>query len=155
MSEEKTAEQKVTESNDRFLKIYEGLSAPFPKEALSEDKSRGFALTSIKAQYIVERLNQVCGVAGWALTGDYNNTEDGVIFFGTLTINDGFKAHAQQGAGFSAKKKNSGDMYKGAQTDALSKIASKFGLGNDVFKGKVAPPKSSAPVKKKVSTPDF
>jgi hypothetical protein len=43
------------------------LRAPFPEEALTPDRSRGFELTSIKAAYIIERLNDVfgpCGV-GW------------------------------------------------------------------------------------------
>ena len=43
------------------------LRAPFPPEALSPDYSRGFELTSIKAAFVIERLNDVfgeCGV-GW------------------------------------------------------------------------------------------
>ena len=40
------------------------LRAPFPAEALSADTSRGFELTSIKAAYVVERLNQVFGPCG-------------------------------------------------------------------------------------------
>lgn len=46
---------------------WEALHAPFPPEALSADTSRGFELTSIKAAYIIERLNEVfgpCGI-GW------------------------------------------------------------------------------------------
>ena len=45
----------------------EALRAPFPPEALSADTSRGFELTSIKAAFVIERLNEVfgpCG-AGW------------------------------------------------------------------------------------------
>ena len=45
----------------------EALRAPFPAEALSADTSRGFELTSIKAAYVIERLNDVfgpCGI-GW------------------------------------------------------------------------------------------
>ena len=45
----------------------EALRAPFPPEALSADTSRGFELTSIKAAFVIERLNDVfgpCGV-GW------------------------------------------------------------------------------------------
>jgi len=43
------------------------LRAPFPEEALSVDTSRGFELTSIKAAFVIERLNEVfgpCGI-GW------------------------------------------------------------------------------------------
>ena len=42
----------------------QGLRAPFPAEALSADTSRGFELTSIKAAYVVERLNEVFGLCG-------------------------------------------------------------------------------------------
>jgi hypothetical protein len=43
------------------------LKAPFPEEALRADTSRGFELTSIKAAYVIERLNEAfgpCGI-GW------------------------------------------------------------------------------------------
>jgi hypothetical protein len=42
----------------------QGLRAPFPAEALSADTSRGFELTSIKAAYVLERLNEVFGLCG-------------------------------------------------------------------------------------------
>ena len=38
------------------------LKLDFPPEALSEDNSRGFKLTSIKAAFVVERLNDVFGI---------------------------------------------------------------------------------------------
>ena len=50
----------------------QALKAPFPLEALSSDFSRGFELTSIKAAYVIERLNKVlgpCGV-GWRCVGN-------------------------------------------------------------------------------------
>ena len=45
----------------------QAIKAPFPPEALSADTSRGFELTSIKAAFVIERLNEVfgpCGI-GW------------------------------------------------------------------------------------------
>lgn len=42
----------------------QALKAPFPDAALSADTSRGFELTSIKAAYVIERLNDVFGVCG-------------------------------------------------------------------------------------------
>ena len=50
--------------------LIEALRAPFPPEALKPDTSRGFELTSIKAAYVIERLNEVlgpCGI-GWRYT---------------------------------------------------------------------------------------
>ena len=142
MSKEVTENQDklILEGRARFKTIADQLKAPFTQDAYSVDSSRGFNLTSIKAQYIVERLNDVCGIDGWEFKGDYTTVDTGVIFFGTLVINDGHKGHQQQAPGFATIKKNIGDAYKGAQTDALSKAASKFGLGNEVFKGNVAPP---------------
>lgn len=58
---------------------------------------------------------------------------------GKLTIKVGDKSNTQFAPGFSADKKNEGDAYKGAKTDSLSKAASMFGVGNDVFKGLVDP----------------
>ena len=40
------------------------LRAPFPPESLKPDMSRGFELTSIKAAYVIERLNDVFGPCG-------------------------------------------------------------------------------------------
>lgn len=40
------------------------LRAAFPAESLSADTSRGFELTSIKAAYVIERLNDVFGTCG-------------------------------------------------------------------------------------------
>lgn len=40
------------------------IQAPFPLEALSSDVSRGFELTSIKAAYVIERLNEAFGTCG-------------------------------------------------------------------------------------------
>ncbi len=40
------------------------LTSPFPAEALSKDTSRGFELTSIKAAFVIERLNDVFGLCG-------------------------------------------------------------------------------------------
>ena len=42
----------------------QALRAPFPPEALRADTSRGFELTSIKAAYVFERLNEVLGPCG-------------------------------------------------------------------------------------------
>jgi hypothetical protein len=42
----------------------QALRSPFPPEALSADISRGFELTSIKAAYVIERLNEVFGACG-------------------------------------------------------------------------------------------
>lgn len=44
--------------------IYDQLREPFPDAAHSADTSRGFELTSIKAGFVIERLNHVFGLCG-------------------------------------------------------------------------------------------
>lgn len=138
--------------------FYKRLTTPFPDEALSVDSSRGFNLTSVKAQYVVERMNETFGMDGWTFTGEYQKEDNGVLYFGELAVrvggetvvftsDDGTQAetyeplwHTVEGVGYSDNKRNIGDTYKSARTDALSKAASMLGVANDVFKGKVAPP---------------
>lgn len=156
MSEEN---KEVKEPRFEFSDVYKALKEDFPAEALSVDSSRGFDLTSLKAQYIVERLNEVCGIDGWVHRCTYAEVPGGILCHGTLILDNGVRGIAREASGFSAVKKNAGDAYKGAQTDSLSKCASKFGLGNEIFKGNVAPPKKKAPARKpslkKVSNSDF
>ena len=116
--------------------VYEKLKAPFPAEAYSVDNSRGFALTSLKAQYVRERLNDALGFMNWQFDGNHIPQEDGSILFkGVLSIRVNGEVNKISAVGYSSKKKNLGDMYKGANTDALCKAASNIGVGNEVFKG--------------------
>lgn len=124
--------------------IYNKLSASFPMEAYQVDSSRGFDLSSIKAQYIVERLNEVLGISGWDLQGNFEKIKDDIIFHGKLIIR--FKNDKDEviilehcGIGYCGSKKNLGDQYKSAKTDCLSKTASLFGIGNECFKGLIDP----------------
>lgn len=135
---------KLTVMNE----LYEKFKAGFPDEALSIDSSRGFELTSVKAQYIIERLNDVLGFQNWQLNGNFEEDESGgVLFKGYLDLFLGDftgnreDLHRVSTVGHSDKKKNRGDTYKSAKTDALSKAASYLGVANDVFKGKIKPPK--------------
>jgi len=135
--------------------IFEELAKEFPPEALSVDDSRGFPLTSIKAQYVVERLNDVLTPLGWSIDGGYEHdvpgnsdkgtaASGGVMFFGYLTIDlnplGHQVVHKLKAMGYAPNKKNKGDMVKSAMTDALTKAASRLGVGNSVFKGLVTPP---------------
>lgn len=60
----------MTEKREKYQvrptdEIFRQLTEPIPEEALSTDEGRGFPLTSIKAAYILERLNQVFGLLGY------------------------------------------------------------------------------------------
>lgn len=119
--------------------IYSKLAADFPREAMTADKSRGFALTSIKAQYVTERLNDVLGFMNWTHGGEFQRVDEGVLYLGTLVITVDGRQNRQFAPGFAkiTDGKNLGDAYKSAKTDSLSKAASLIGVGNSVFKGMV------------------
>lgn len=119
--------------------VYEKLRKPFDLSCYSVDSSRGFDLASLKAQYIPKRLNEVLGFSNWAFTGKWEPTENGILYFGTLTVKIGDNVSVRTAVGFSAKKKNDGDFYKGAMTDCLSKAASYFGVAEEAFCGLVDP----------------
>lgn len=142
------------------------LRASFPLEALSADTSRGFELTSIKAAFIVERLNEVfgpCG-AGWRYVHSPFEWADGEVITevalqfqvedsgGSAVVWDS-QSH---GWGFvpdsgrwswpilspGGRRPGKGtapltDARKGAITDGLTKAASMIGVGHEVFKGLV------------------
>ncbi len=122
--------------------FYQELAKDFPAEAMTKDTSRGFALTSIKAQYVRERLNEVMGVEGWDSTTEVVHISDegavAVKFALTLHFPERSVTRTAFG-GAKAKDKGQtyGDIFKSAETDALSKAASNFGVGNAVFKGLV------------------
>lgn len=127
--------------------IYKKLSAEFPQEAYSADRTRSsITLTSLKAQYVVERLNEVLGIGNWALNGTWTEVSDGILYVGSLnysivdgeTITEHTTGDVPGFAGFD--KPNSGDAYKSARTDCLSKAASYLGVGNEMYKGNVKPP---------------
>jgi hypothetical protein len=122
--------------------LYAMLTAPFPLHILKIDSSRGFDLTSIPAQYVIDRLNVVFGLFGWSMTGEYKDLgPDGVLYFGNLKVVADIGGtrfeKVTSSVGYSTDKKNDADAYKSAKTSCLSKCASEIGIGDAVFKGEV------------------
>ena len=158
MSDEQKQAEIKAKGEAELKRIEEGILAPFTGEALSKDTSRGFELTSIKAQYIVERLNQTFGVTGWAASYQIilEDPDRGVIVKCTLKGNIfGNGQVIREAFGGCNPKKQIGDMIKSAMTDSLGKAASHMGIGNEVFKGKVkVGAKSKAKGKSKISSGD-
>ena len=64
----------------------QALRAPFPAEALKPDTSRGFELTSIKAAYGIERLNEVLGLCGTGWRYSHSPFEDRPTDNGRLEV---------------------------------------------------------------------
>lgn len=124
--------------------LLEQLKKPFPKNAHSTDSSRGFDLTSIKAQWVVERLNDVFGIFGWSFHPEYEKEGNNVLCHGLLVVReyDGpeiINERRVEQTGGATVKKTMADAYKSAATDSLGKCASWLCVGNDVFKGNVDP----------------
>lgn len=118
------------------------LCADFPDEAYKKHDSKSF-LTTLKAMYIVERLNDVFGIGRWTIDDQKVIKDDGnyVLMSGRLTFLDydcqiptQYGGHATSGT-----NKEPADGYKSAVTDILSKSASYLEIGIELFKGNINP----------------
>jgi hypothetical protein len=115
------------------------LRKPLPKEAISKHPTKPY-LSSIKAIYVVERINDVFGLGSWKLKSEIIKDDTAMIVVRAfLTIPEyGIELESFGGndnGGVSNKNFDLGDAYKGATTDALTKIGSYLEIGIDVFKG--------------------
>jgi len=126
----------------RLPSIYrEKLSKPMPEGAIKPHPTKKY-LSTIKAIYIVERLNDVFGVAGWEFESDIisataNSSSERIVVVacGRLYFNEFDLYGSVQYGGHEGKMSESGDVYKSAITDALGKCASLIEVGIQVFKG--------------------
>lgn len=140
--EKKTQEQLTKE-----------LTAPLPKEAVKPHPTKTY-LSSIKAIYVTERLSQVFGIGAWRLKTEFIKEAEGgmIVVKVTLEVPDYNIYYESYGGndngGENSKNFDLGDAYKGATTDAITKIGSYLGIGIDVFKGKTSAPKQPEPPKK-------
>lgn len=128
--------------------MYLELTRPLPAEAITQHPTKTY-LSSIKGIYITERLNRVFGTGAWTTkvekiaeyVGKENKNGDAplmVVIKTTLEIPEYGVYYESYGGNDNADE---GDAYKGATTDAISKIGSYLGIGIDVYKGKKAPKK--------------
>ena len=108
------------------------LKAPLPSEAVSPHPTKPY-LSTIKAIYVVERLNDVFGIGGWTLKSDFvEKSEKWIVVKAYLSVP---QFHIFLEAFGGNDNSDLGDAYKGATTDALTKMASYIGIGMNVFKG--------------------
>ena len=111
----------------------QALLAPLPDEAISQHPTKTF-LSTIKAIYVTERLNDVFGVGAWKIKTDLiEKCEKMVVVKAILEIPE-YDIYYESFGG--NDNQDLGDAYKGATTDAITKIGSYLGIGIDVFKGK-------------------
>jgi len=124
----------------------EKLLVPLPMEALKQHPTRTY-LTSINSIYVTERLNNVFGLAGWKTTTNVIK-DDGkwvvvqMFFTAADGDSDGLIEHNAFGGN---DNEDIGDRYKGAATDALTKIGSFMGIGSHVWMNKDVPGRSASP----------
>lgn len=108
------------------------LNRPLPAEAVTPHPTKKF-LSSIKSIYVTERLNDVFGVGRWRIKSEVvENHDKMVVVKAIFTVPSYGIEYECYGGNDNADR---GDAYKGATTDALTKIGSWLGIGADVFKG--------------------
>lgn len=129
--------------------IQEILRKRLPSEAIGKHP-RIQGLSSIKAAFVIERLNEAFGVGGWDDTVKVidRSTREEMWGAGTakekqITLHvatvhltffvEKYAIHKENFGG--CDNVDLGDALKGTRTDALTKIASELGVGLDVYKG--------------------
>lgn len=107
------------------------LKQPLPAEAVHPHPTKPY-LSTIKVPFVVERLNDVFGLGGWDVANEIVESTEMVVVKSTLTVPE-YGIRVEQFGG--NDNSDRGDAYKGACTDALSKIGSYLYIGMDVYKG--------------------
>jgi hypothetical protein len=113
--------------------LAEQLCAPLPPEAITPHPSKSY-LSSIKNIYAIERLNQVFGIGGWTFRADVIEHDKQMVVVKVTFLVEQYGILLEQFGG--NDNEDRGDAFKGAVTDALSKISSYLGIGMEVYKGR-------------------
>jgi hypothetical protein len=122
------------------------LRAEFPDKAYSAHPTKTF-LTTLKAMYVTERLNDVFGIGRWTIHVEIiERTADYILLQGEFESKDYDIVIPKQfgGHGTTGKGTEIADGYKSALTDCQSKIASYLEIGIEMFKGNINPPNKGA-----------
>jgi len=116
------------------------LHKPFPLEAFSAIESKTY-LTTLKAIYIVERLNEAFGIGRWVVNHSImERTEDFVLIRGRMKLLDFPDLHfpvTYGGHTTVGKGTDIADGFKSAVTDLTSKQSSFLEIALDLYKGKI------------------
>lgn len=120
--------------------MYNHLKKALPDKAVTKHPTKTY-LSSIKAIYVTERLNDVFGCGAWQIKAEKvsENDKGFVVVKTTLTIPEYGVYYESFGGndngGDTNKNFDLGDAYKGATTDGITKIGSYLGIGISVFQG--------------------
>ena len=115
------------------IEIYDELSAPFAAEEIdwrigstNQDKTKGMALAYLDARAVMDRLDTVCGPAGWQCNYLFGTGSSVVCNLGVFM--DGVWVWKADGAGATDV-----EGEKGALSDALKRAAVRFGVGRYLY----------------------
>lgn len=113
-------------------KIEDILTRKLPDEAVKKHPSKTY-LSVIHPMYVIDVLNEAFGIGRWQYkTEPVNFVGKFAVVKGTLIVPE-HGIHIEQFGG--NDNADVGDAYKGASTDALTKIASYLGVGAMIYKG--------------------
>jgi hypothetical protein len=133
----KTKEMETKKISDE---MYNQLKADLPPEAISQHPTKTY-LSSIKAIFVTERLNDVFGCGSWQIrTETVSQNDKGMVVVKTILTIPEYGVYYESfggndNGGDTNKNFDLGDAYKGATTDGMTKICSYLGIAIKVFKG--------------------
>ncbi len=135
--------QQITEAQQQLL------DAPLPAEAVSPHPTKSY-LSAIKGIYVTERLNKVFGVGAWRVRAEQVAQENKMIVVKVTFEIPAYDIYYECYGG--NDNADLGDAFKGATTDALTKIGSWLGIGAEVFKG-LRDKRAPQPTQKQAAAP--
>lgn len=119
------------------------LCQPLPAEAVTPHPTKTY-LSSIKAIYVTERLNEVFGTGAWRVEVEKVDQNAKMI---VVKVKFSIPEYGIEYECYGGNNNTDlGDAYKGATTDALTKIGSWLGIGGEVFKGEVGKAHKPSPI---------
>lgn len=114
--------------------LIDKLKAPLSSEAIKPHPTKPY-LSTIKAIFVIERFNEVFGLGGWFINNEVVKQEGKMVVVKSTFICEKYGIQIPDIFGGNDNA-DLGDAYKGACTDALTKIGSYLYVGMDVYKGK-------------------
>jgi hypothetical protein len=121
------------------------INKPLPAEAIKDHPSK-VGMSTIKAIFVTDRLNEVFGVGGWQIRtrevsmekiesvtkAGKDRTTYMCVTHTTFSVPE-CSIYYECIAGSS--NDDCGDAYKGSTTDAITKVGSYLGIGADIWRG--------------------
>jgi hypothetical protein len=122
----------------------QALNRALPTEAIKPHPTKNY-LSTINAIYVSERLNEVFGVGEWQTKVEYVNEKTNKTTMVVIKLTLDIPAYGIHYECFGGNDNaDFGDAYKGATTDALTKIGSWLGIGAHVWKNDPTGSKTAA-----------